>query len=242
MKKILITNNSGNVGKSFISRELFYSNFKSNSKVIIEIESNNSSSESYKNVNTKKMEGKDLSTLFDNIFEHDEFVIDVGASQIIPFFTELQKSGGIDEDDIDLIIVPVTSDSKIQNDSIKTLSILNNLDLNKKVKVIFNRVDNISDIQTFIKKAKEIGYQVDPNLRILNYDAINKISELYLTVTELSQSKKDYKTLAKKAVLDKNLEEKEKYAKLYTLKKYADGIVKNLNVVYDLITNPKEIS
>ena len=122
--KILIANNSGNVGKSFIAREVFYKNIKSDDKIIIEVESRNSSSQKFKNVNSVKVDGNDLENVFNLMYEHDEYIIDIGASQIIPLFTELDKSTGVDEDDIDMIIVPVTADDKIHDDSITTLKAL----------------------------------------------------------------------------------------------------------------------
>ena len=45
--KILIMNNSGNVGKSLITREVFYQNFLSDNKMVLEIESRNASSSNF---------------------------------------------------------------------------------------------------------------------------------------------------------------------------------------------------
>lgn len=237
--KILIANNSGNVGKSFIAREVFYKNIKSDDKIIIEVESRNSSSQKFKNVNSVKVDGNDLENVFNLMYEHDEYIIDIGASQIIPFFTELDKSDGVDEDDIDMIIVPVTADDKIHDDSITTLKALKKMNLQDITKIVFNRVDNLKNIQDFINEAESLNYKINKELRILNYDAIKDINKTNMTSFQLANSTKDYKALAKEAAKNKDMEAKENYVKLYTAQKYAKGIVENVDRVYALLMATK---
>lgn len=237
--KILVVNNSGNVGKSFLSRELFYNMFDNESKVIIEVETHNSSSSKYEAINSIKFDGDDLTSVFDSMLSYEDYVVDVGASQIIPFFKELEKSGGVDEEDIDLVIVPVTGDDKIQDDSLKTLKVLENMKFKEKTRVVFNRVDNKSEVEDFIENAKNIGYELNTDLMILNYDAINKISKLNITINYLANSSKDYKGLAKQAAKESNLKDKAGYAEMYTLQKYSKGIENNLSKVYNLLLATK---
>ena len=237
--KILVVNNSGNVGKSFLSRELFYNMFDSDNKATIEVETHNSSSTEYEHIKTIKVDGDNLAAVFDAMLDYDDYVVDVGASQIIPFFKELQKSGDFDDDDIDLVIVPVTADNKIQNDSLKTLKILDPMSLKNKTRVIFNRVDSEKEISDFITNAKKLDYNLDTNLMILNYDAINEIDKLNVTIHQLANSSKDYKALAKAAAKEKDTVKKTQFSNLYTLQKYAKGITNNIVKVYALLLASK---
>ena len=235
--KILMCNNSGNVGKSFLSRELFYPNFDVNSRVIIEVETRNSSTTDYKNINVIKTNGSDLSTVFNEMMNYDDYIVDVGASRIEQFFTELDKSAGIDDEDIDLVIIPVTKDPKIQKDSVKTLKMIDKMGLLHKTKIIFNKINNEKSINNFVEliKKNNIDFTVNKELLILEYDALEEIEKTMTTVKDLANSDKNYKELAREAVKDNNVELKEKYIDLYTYQRYAIGISKNLDKVYALL-------
>ena len=109
MNKIMIINNSGNVGKSFLSRELFFPHLVDGAK-IIEIETNNSSSSKY-NIETIKIDGDDFETLNRQVLMSDDYVIDLGASQIEKMLIQLDANRNIFED-IDMIIVPTIPNVK----------------------------------------------------------------------------------------------------------------------------------
>ena len=104
--------------------------------------------------------------------------------------------------------------------------------LKDKTRVIFNRVDSPKEITDFLALAKKEGYNLDHNLRILNYDAINEIDRLNITATELASSTKDYKSLARAATTE---EDRQGNIAAYTLQRYAVGIKKNLDDVYSFL-------
>jgi len=232
--KVMIVNNSGNMGKSFLSRELFYENFDE-PKAIIEIENGNGSSEKYPNINSIKNDGKDLSAVFDKMIEYDNYVLDVGSRRIEQFFEEIEKNNGIDEDDIDLVIVPVTSDDKAWEDTEKTLMLLDSLGLKDKTRIVFNRVDDMRTVSDMVKIAEDLGFYVNENLQILQYDAVREISKMKITAADLASRTKDYKELAREAAKSGDKVGREKNINLYTHQKYAKGITKNMNKVYALL-------
>jgi len=227
-------NNSGNMGKSFLSRELFYENFDE-PKVIIEIENGNGSSEKYPNINSIKADGKNLTEVFDKMIEYDNYVLDVGSRRIEQFFEEIEKNNGIDEDDIDLVIVPITADDKAWEDAEKTLLLLESLGLKDKTRIVFNRVDDMRVVSDMVKIAKDLGFYINENLQILNYDAVREISKIKITAADLASRTKDYKELAREAAKAGNDVDREKNINLYTHQKYAKGITKNMDKVYALL-------
>jgi len=230
--KIAIINNSGNVGKSFLSRELFYPNMENG--IIIEVETHNSSSQNF-NVNTAKIDGNEFDRLFSLMYKHDEYIVDVGASQVIPFINELSKSKNTFED-LDFIIVPVTNSDKIQRDTLKTLILFENLGFSSKVRVILNKADNLKQFKGFIEFVKsKTNIEIDTNLRILNYDVLNKLDEAQKCAYELVRDNTDFKALAIKAFKSGDDEEGTTLAELDYMKKFSVGIKKNMDKVYALL-------
>jgi len=234
--KVALVNNSGNVGKSFLSRELFYPNMKDG--VIIEVETHNSSSSNF-NVKTEKIKGNDFKKLFPLMYKYDEFVVDVGASQIIPFLNELSKNSEIFED-IDFIIIPTTNDDKIQEDTIKTIMLLENLGLGKKVRVILNKADHIEEFDNFFSMVKEnTEVSIYSELRILQYDILNNLDSSKKCAFELANDDTDFKALSREAFKSGDDEEGTTLAELDYLKTFSKGIKNNMDSVYALLISTK---
>jgi len=233
--KIMILNNSGNVGKSFLARELFYFNMQNdcNDVALIEIETHNSSSDKF-GIDTIKISGKEIGTLYKQILINDCAIIDVGASNIISLFEELAKNdvNNIIEE-IDYFVVPVNMKAKIEDDTLKILFALVNIGVPKeKIKVIFNAVDNIKQMNTFIEKASKI-VDIDENLVVPEYQYLNEIETMGVTTYQLANSDKDYKQLAKEAYKKGDTELGDRYADLSLMKGSAKNISNRLQEIFE---------
>jgi len=196
--KVLLINNSGNVGKSFISREVFYQHM-GDDKILVELETHNSSSSTFKNVEVKKIVGSDVKELFRNMNLYDDVVVDVGASNIEVFLREISKSIEI-LDDIDYFIVPAFKDIKQTKDTLKTIEILSALADKNKIKVIFNRVekDVKKEFQVTIEAMQKLGIKVNANLCIYHSDAVEDLDKIKLLSGDIVQdTTEDYKKIAK---------------------------------------------
>lgn len=237
MKKVALIHNTGNVGKSFLGRELFYSRIQENG-IYINVESHNSSSAKFEKVKTETIDGDDFEALFPLMYRYDEYVIDVGVSQVIPFLRGISKAKDI-FDDLDAIIVPTTYHNKIDDDTIKTLELLDELGFKEKVRVILNSADELKKFNHFFKKAEEIGYQINKELRVLNYDVVNAMGEDGMTAFELASDENDYKMMAKEAYKNGNVVEGKELAELDYMKKFSIGIQKNMDTVYDILVSEK---
>ena len=233
--KVMILNNSGNVGKSFIARELFYFNMKNSCDdvALIEVETHNSASSKF-GIDTLKISGKELNTLFKQLLINDCAVIDVGASNIIALFEELSKNDVNNIiDEIEYFVVPLNTKAKIQDDSLKVLLALNTLNIPKeKIKVIFNAVDNIKKMNTFIPKAKQI-VDINENLVIPDFQYLNEIEKMNITTNQLANSEKNYKALAKEAYKSGDMEKGDKYADLSLMQGSAKVISNKMQEIFE---------
>ena len=230
--KILIVNNSGNVGKSFLSRELFLPNMK-NAK-IVEIETHNSSSSAF-NIETNKINGNEIQELNKLFFRNDDLIVDLGASQIEKFFNELQQIDMSILDEIDLIVVPAIPNIKEVEDTLVILDELRDLDLGIRIEIILNRCEMLKKFDFFIDEAKARKYKIDTNLQLQDYRAIADLEENKLLTTEILNSDKDYKKEAKEAYKNGDDETGDKLSDLYLLKKQAKAIRRDLDRVFALL-------
>jgi len=109
--KILVINSTGNVGKSFVAREVLYP-LLPEEKALYEIEKFNKGSEKFlgKNVNYKLIEPNKLGGLVPELLVTENAVIDVGASSVDDFL-RLGKEHGV-FDFADMVVVPTVLEAQ----------------------------------------------------------------------------------------------------------------------------------
>jgi len=200
--KILIMHNSGNVGKSLITREVFYQNFDGENKMVLEIESRNASSSNF-NMNVVRIDF-DKPTALQDLTQYgiiyDDYILDVGSSEIKDFLAAIETTKEI-LDEFDLIIVPTIKDQKIIPDTKKTMMVIRLLGFEHKMQVLFNRVTNPStieeDFESLFNWAKKEKFVLNPNLYLANYtESTNDLIRHKLLSSELLQDETDYRALA----------------------------------------------
>lgn len=236
--KVMIVNNSGNVGKSFVAREVFYHNMNCDDKKILEIETHNSSSKRFDELKDDVIQigGQEIGELNKHLIFDDCLIVDTGASNVTDLLRELEKNdkeGILGE--IDLFVVPVPPKEKQQKDSFKIVSILADVVPAEKIKVIYNMADRLEDYADFDRAIKKLGLEPNHELQILDYETINQIESLGVTVARLAASEEDYRTAAKEAFKAGKKEEAEELAELALLKGSAGTIRENLRRVYEQI-------
>lgn len=142
--RIMMVNSTGNCGKSTISRELLYPRL--NNPLIIEVETVNKGSKELKHLNVAQfVAGDDFADLYLKMFDNENIIVDVGASQLAPFFDQMRSFAGI-EDFFDYFVVPSVPADKEMTDTFKTILFLRESEISDdKIKVIFNKVKGTVD-------------------------------------------------------------------------------------------------
>ncbi|MCF6243880.1 MAG: hypothetical protein L3J43_02455 [Sulfurovum sp.] len=200
--KILMIHNSGNVGKSLITREVFYQNFTSENKMVLEIESRNASSSSF-NINVVRIDF-DKPTALQDLTQYgiiyDDYILDVGSSEIKDFLQAIEQSREI-LDEFDIIIIPTIKDQKIIPDTKKTMMIMRLLGHEKKVQVLFNRITNPStigeDFESLFSWAKKEKFSLSPSLYLSDYtESTNDLIKHKRLSSEVLKDTTDYRALA----------------------------------------------
>ncbi len=200
--KVLVIHNSGNVGKSLLTREVFYQHFDSDEKMVLELESRNASSSSF-DIDVVRIDFSKPSALQDVTrygLIYEDYVLDIGASEIKDFLLAIEKTREI-LDEFDLVVVPAVKDQKIIPDTMKTMAIVRALGYEEKLVVVFNKVENPStieeDFESLFRWAKREGFHLDPTLYLKNYEeATNDLIKMKSLSSELLQDTTDYRALA----------------------------------------------
>lgn len=212
--KVMLINNSGNVGKSFFSREFFYPNMSD--PLIVEIESNNDSSTDF-DLNIEKITAKKLEKLNQFLLMNDDVIVDLGASQIENFLENLSNYDDLLEE-IDLIVVPVPDNRKMHKDSLTVLDLLNEAKLGIDIEIFLNQCSDIDDFDFFIAEAKARNFVIDKNLIFEKFKVVKTLDEDTLLSSFVAKSEKDFKSLAKEAYKSGDKGQGDDYADKHLLK------------------------
>ena len=227
--KMAIMNNSGNVGKSMICDNLLRKRIPN--AEVIKIETINSDGSDDGTISAKQ-----IKKVFDLIDTTDTAIIDVGASNIETFMSNLKKLNGAHED-IDFFIIPTTPKPKQQVDTLTTIDDLLQLGVEpEQIKVIFNFFDSdltleenypvIFDSSLF--KELDIA-NVKNQFTITDNPVFDMLGELGYSFTEIAEDERDFKALIRAS---KDKEERSQLSHLRSSKRLAQGFIKELDVTF----------
>lgn len=229
--KVAILNYTGTVGKTTIAAHLLSP--RMNDAPIFAIESINETAEAL-GVNVEKIKGDKFRELLRKIFLLEDAIIDVGASNIEAFLNGMIKFDNSHEE-IDLFLVPVTSGTKEQKETISMLTALSAIGIApEKIHVIFNRVENTPEEEfqfIFAFQKKSQGFVANPDCSIYENEIFDALAIKGLTIDALSNDETDYKTLLKNTPTASE-KDKNKWSDMFGLKLLSKGVKKNLDIVY----------
>lgn len=138
---IALINFSGNVGKTTLGYHLLKQRLPQ--ATLIGIETINDAGNYY----DVQVRAKNFAAVQDELLTSDNIILDVGSSNVEQTLMEMKKYKGSHED-IELFLIPVTSESKQQKDSVNTIRFLLDLGIPaSKIRVIFNLVQPDEDVQ-----------------------------------------------------------------------------------------------
>lgn len=223
--KIAVLNYAGGVGKTTVVNNLLKPRMQGTPVIAIETINEDGGDTQI------KIKGKEYGLLQDELLMNDRLIIDIGASNIEETMRMMSQYKGSHED-FNYFILPVVPDGKEQIDTISAISALRMMGVPaKKIKVVFNKVDDIEKIEedfhliiAFLQKVKmpipEIGIEKNEVYDELRHRK-HSISEL-LNMTDLRDQLRQAK--------DRN--EKKSIANIIGLQRLATTANNNLDEVF----------
>ena len=226
--KIGVINFSGNVGKTTISRHLLSP--RMNNAPIISIESINSNGSG-----EVALKGKEFGTVQNQLQTIDDVVVDIGASNVEDFLKAMKQYKGAHED-FDYFVVPVVSAVKQQRDTVNTIETLAGLGIPAdKIRVVFNQFDDGDSVETVFNGL--FAYHNSANTFTLRPNAVVCNNEIYLllsnsadiSISSILSDPRDFKAEMKAST---NPDERIQLATMIGLRRLADGVNDELNIVF----------
>jgi len=228
---VTILNWTGTVGKTTLAAHLLSPRMDNAS--IFAIESINETAASL-GIDVEKMKGNKFRELFKKIMLEENAIIDVGASNIEEFMSNMVKFDDSHEE-IDYFIVPVTSGTKEQKETISMVDALAQIGVPAdKIRVVFNRVsadvtDEFPYVLGFCKKEK--SFIANPKCAIWETELFDALSVKQLNIDTILNDPNDYKAMLR---TNREASEKERnqWADMHGLKALSKSVKRNLDEVY----------
>lgn len=234
--KVAVLNYTGTVGKTTIAAHMLSP--RMNDAEIFAIETINETAEGL-GVDVEKIRGEKFRELIKKLMLLDDAIIDVGASNISAFLDGMVKF----EDshlEIDYYIVPVTSGTKEQSETIAVITALAELGIpSEKIRVVFNRVEEsvaeeFPKILVFAKKHKLC--LANTEAAIYESDVFDLMSIRKISMANALTDDTDYKALARAEKANGNdLKAIDRYTDLRTIQLGVKPLNRNLDAVFNVL-------
>jgi len=229
--KVAVMNYTGTVGKTTISVHMLSP--RMNGAPIYAIESINESAEGL-GLDVEKLRGNKFRELLKKIVMEDSAIIDVGASNVEDFMVNLE---GFEEahEEIDFYIVPVTSGTKEQKETVAMVKNLAAIGVPpEKIRVVFNRVERdvmaeFSILVNFHKIAQ--NFTLNTECAVYETELFDALSLKGLSLEGLMADETDYKELLKNK--DAAPKDRARWSDMYGLKLLCKGVSRKLDAVYN---------
>lgn len=228
--KVLVTNLSGNVGKSTLAHHLLSP--RMNDAKVISVESINSDG-----TEDETIRGKQFGEVLEVLPIYDDLIVDVGASNIEDLLKMMRQYRGSHED-FDYFVIPTTKEAKQMRDTISTIDALSELKVPaKKIRLVFNMVepeDNVEQIFAglFAYQEHEKKFVINSNAVLYNNAVFTKLKESNKTIKEVLSDETDYKALLAQAT---TTADKVELSRQISLKRLCSGVVEELDYVFKVL-------
>jgi MinD-like ATPase involved in chromosome partitioning or flagellar assembly len=205
--KICVLNLSGNVGKSTLAVHLLAA-FSPGARIVSVESINASAANEVEGLDVEEFSASRFKEIFREIMLGEEVIVDVGASNVAAFMSEMQRfRSAVGE--FDLVLVPTVPADKQQRDTIATIDWLHDLGIDhSKVRVIFNQYASDALDPLPVVFAQVLGYAgtdgrrkavFEPHAVIDRNEVYELAKESGRTVRELASRTTDWKAARQEA-------------------------------------------
>lgn len=235
-KKVVVLNVSGNVGKTTIAAQLLYPRMldaDGSLPTLVEVETYNKSASGLPGITAIQKSGSQYRDVYEMAYDEKGLIVDVGASNIVPFFTQLSTFKG-SAHIFDKFIVPTTSGSKEMHDTLKTIQMLRAFGIgDDRLNVVFTRVhgDVVDEFKLLYNASiiEDHKFLFQPELCIFETELFKELGELGETVASLLGDKSDYPKLIHEA---DSPQTKKRYIKRDMALRMASTVNQNMDSVF----------
>ncbi len=226
---VMVTNYSGNVGKSTLTKYMLAP--RMNNAKIIPIETINS----HEGDSSDNLKGKQYGELIEGLAMFDNAIVDVGSSNVSDTITLMQQYKGSHEI-FDYFVVPVIHRDKQIKDTISTIDALSSIGVNAdKIRLVFNMIEN-PDVNLerdffaiFSYLSAEKAFTLNVDAVIYQHDFFSRATGKDVTIESILSDKTDFNSLIKNA---SSPQEKLKFSQQRALKWLAVELNEKLDSAY----------
>lgn len=226
---VMVTNFSGNVGKSTLTRYMLSPRMENAKAIPIEtINAHDGDSDD-------NLKGKQYGQLIEGLALFDNAIVDVGSSNVADTISLMQQYKGSHEI-FDYFVVPVIHRDKQIKDTISTIDALSAIGVpSEKIRLVFNMVEN-SEVQLerdfwslFAYHKAEKTFTLNKKAVVYQHDFFSRATGRDITVESVLGDITDFNALIKAASTP---EEKVKYSQQRALKWLAAELQETLDAAY----------
>lgn len=225
--KIIVINFSGNVGKSIVAQHLLKPRMEDST--IIAVESINSDG-----TQDEKIKGKAFTEIMDRALEHENVIIDVGASNVEEFLNQMKKSIGSHED-FDYFVIPTINKRKQIEDTDSTIVALSDLGIEPhRIRVVFNMIDDDTNIPRAFEQIFQNKCMATINTAAVIHEneLFNRLDEAkFKTIAEIVNDESDYKQLISQTD-ESDTATRRTYSRALGIRRLSIGVQRMLDKTY----------
>jgi hypothetical protein len=219
--KIAVLNNSGNVGKTTISRHLLSP--RMNNCSILHVESLNDGG------GDSAFRGAEFRKVLQEVAILDDAVVDIGSSNIEAVYEQLKILRGAHEE-FDHYVVPTVPSPKQQRDTANTLNTLREINIpSSKIRLVFNMVEHGARVQDVFPDLVDSAQRAGIPIAVV-YD--NEIFEL-LGGETLASAIVDIPAAKRRLAQTDSITEKRTLATAIGISRLAEGVKEEMDTAFE---------
>lgn len=191
--KIVITNLSGNVGKTTLRKHLLGPLIDKSQLISIE---DMNDSDGLVRTELAARDFRRLAVELNTASDEDNFVIDIGSSSLreaLQHFKTLRTTRNV----IDYWVLPCTPTLKQRNDTAVTIKLLIEMGIQpERIRILPNAIEDVREFEVvfapLVEKAQQIGYMVCP-VPVLYSDVFQMLKDRPATVFDVAGNRTDFR-------------------------------------------------
>jgi MinD-like ATPase involved in chromosome partitioning or flagellar assembly len=195
MKKVCVLNFSGNVGKTTVAANMLMPRMGA---TLFSVESLNQDA-SGDNVELKRLRAERFGQLQKQVLEHDNVIVDVGASNA-EMFLEMMREYTESHRDYDYFVVPTVKARKQSADTVNTILALRKLGVEpERIRVLFNKVtlrdDLAEEFGQLFGLASDGEFILNKNAKLIDNEVFELIKDSKMSLAEVIADPTDHREL-----------------------------------------------